>query len=561
MKRAARKTVCTMDAVSLLFGFALAFVPRSAFAEDYKTWTSADLYVRGAALTEKGIELERAIEMLSTLVARKPAAAVYHLALGSAFAARLGSLSAAKDYVRVNPFVQGSYKKRLAIWERMQNDPTLPLYGTPRPLQPPAPHTPDDEKVFETMPPDTDAQRTELTKHSLFHLKEACRLSRSFPIQRRIELDYGCGWGLLEVYRYGHDVVHYRPLEKPPLRLNSKDGTAVTGKTEAKPELKTEQNGNRKEEGKDELELKQAEIAACFEECTVYDKKRADYWQSLAFAYAPTYLSDSFLLSSPTHDDQESFAALCLQNQVEEADRCLRVALTRKRDDPDLLYGLVLINRSSRPEIALKDLTRLTTLSSNASFFYLLAQLHLDRRDALNDQKKTASALKEREAALKAIEAGNAAADYRMVPLALPVVRLLQKSWSYRPTYSTGADFRCLQTVSSFCRELAPEETADQDPDLIARVFPLSVGMGMNALKHYVGSDLDPLEPMSSTYLFERASYGMILLSRSQKMLDLLVKTTPTEDNLALANRYAGLKAYYKAWDSALYPPKASNFP
>ena len=515
--------------LKLIFG--LLLFPQFALAQNYKAWASADLYRKGNALIEKGKNLQTSLAMLTTLVARSPDNADYHLALGCANVARLSSWTYAKESAEMDTAVKGMSRRRLKIWLKMQDNPSLPLYGTPRPPEPPLPATPDDEKVFDPAQAGTTETIKNLARQALFHLREAYRFSRALPLEKRAEIDYGCGWAMLQIYRDASDLVHFKatPLE-------------ITEKTRARTE--EEKKSAQKE---DDLRLEQTEIIDLFRECTVFNKKKADYWSSLALAYAPTFLTAPSGTASSSEEMQQ-FTEVSKQDNIKEADKCLRSALSLKRDDADLLYQLALLNRNANPERAIKDLTRLISVKNNAVLSYQLAQLHFQRKEQSREDK----AIEEQEAALIALEKGNSASDYSIVSLTLPVIGRMKTSWNYRSFYGLGEDYRCLGEIADYLREIEQECRKRNETEMMTRVAVLEIEAGANALKHYVGNDLDPAKPMTQIYLQMRASNGLSLEWRGYNLVQEIGKNSPTEAHLALANRYANLEPYIQAWRDAL---------
>ena len=130
----------------LLLTFFLQPLPLSAQATP-----SAELCADGTNLLLKGRQMNSAIAKFSVLVKREPNNASYHLMLGNAYTGRLASFACAVEGTRYEYSSQKIYEKRMRIWNQMQDDPNMPLFGTLKPVEPPTPRTPDDEKYFVTV--------------------------------------------------------------------------------------------------------------------------------------------------------------------------------------------------------------------------------------------------------------------------------------------------------------------------------------------------------------------------------------------------------------------------
>jgi hypothetical protein len=332
----------------LVWTLLLSALPAPTQAQFYKTWSEADLYAHGKDKVLKGHDLEAAIALLSALVARKPGDADYQMMLGSACVCRLASLHCAAEDSKIIEGARRSYQKRVKIWQQMQDDPALPLFGKPQPAAPADPNTPDNGKTYDPLDPNPQKQSIDLSLLALHSFHEALRLGRSLPPKHKIQLNYSCGWGLLLLYRSARESIKYQEAPSP---TNSEN---VNLSTQAVQEDKI---------------LTHEEIIACFRACAESDRKNADYWQSLAFAYAPDYVTDVIAFSDAKKLAQSQ------TNKIEEAVKSMQIALTLKRADPDLLYQAALLSSVSLPDKALNYLQKLTDAhKSNAVNFYLLAE-------------------------------------------------------------------------------------------------------------------------------------------------------------------------------------------
>ena len=479
-------------------------------------------FERGRILTQSGRTLETAIKVLLPLVARDPKNADYQLTLGCAYASRLASVAYVAHNAKIAVGAQRMFQKRTKIWQQMQNNPTMPLFGMPQPVLPPFTTTPDDDKELDISNGKDREQMTDLAENALMHLREAYTLSRKFAVKRKVQSDYTCGWGMLLIYRYGREVIKFQ-TETPPPKENGK--------------------GDFTEEQRDKSVFYQAEIVACFKECTDYYKKRADYWQSLAFAYVPDYLVD---VASFEEVEQLTQAKV---NNIGEAIKCLRQTLSLKRGDPDLLYQAALVTASASPEEAFEFLKQLTAnQNQNALNFYLLAEVCLSR----SAQLKGEEAVKMREEAIAFLEKGNRATEYRCTPMILPVPRLLQSAWSYHLSYGFGYDKRCFDSLIPTLISAANEEKRSGAGDHLIRIGVAMMEMGLKALHNYQGNDLDSHDLRTQSILYSRAFNGFLCCAKAHKFIQSAAELSASASNLSLATQYTQYEAYWRAWDAAL---------
>ena len=402
----------------------------------------------------------------------------------------------------------------------MQEDASLPLFGKPQPVLPVDPFTPDDGKAYE---PTAAALKPipALALQALHSFREALRLGRSFPPKHRTEIDYTCGWGLLMLYKSAKENLRYQ--ESPtPVRPEAAKRTSPPNP--------------------DENTLIHDEIIACFQACTDANSKRADYWQSLAFAYAPDYVTD--ILSS--FDEKKIDAKT---NRSEEAGKSLQRALALKRADPDLLYQAALLASRSVPDKAVDSLKKLTRVqTTNAVNFYLLAEACLRQAEHLEGNR----ALQSRQEALTAIESGNHAPEYYNVAMVLPLPKLLTSAWNYRRTYGFGLDSYCLDALFGFLNGIGSDAIQRKEGDALMQCNVAMMEMALNALRHYEGADMDPTDLRTHNILYHRAFMGMLCCGKAYKGMQTAVTLAPSPNNISLAGSYAQSAAYGRAWDKAL---------
>ena len=505
----------------------LALLPTWTGAQAYKNESEADLYERSKEKLLRGRDLERAITLLSALVVRKPGNADYQTALGCACVSRLASLYCAAEDAKIIDGARRSYQRRLRIWHQMQADPALPLFGRPQPSAPLAPTTPDDSKAYDPLETTTQQRLTDLTVKALHSFHEALSLGRSLAPRRKAEVNYTCGWGFLLLYKSAKESVRYQE-HASPARPDSADLPLTPTPTT-----------------QEDRTLTHDEMIACFQACADFNSKKPDYRQSLAFAYAPDYLSDIL-----TSFDEEKLAQ-SQNNSMENALKSMQsaLALPGKRADPDLLYQAALLADRSFPDKALESLKKLTAVqNTNAVNFYLLAEAHLRHAEHLTGDP----ALKAKQDALSAIESGNQAPRYYNVEMVLPVPKSLALAWNYHRTYGLGLDSHCLDSLFGLLSNAGLNSGPQKDGEFAMRGGVCMMEMGLNALRHYEGADLDPGDLRTHAILYDRAFMGIIFCGRAYKLIQSAAIISPSQANISLAEEYAQSAAYWKAWDAAL---------
>jgi tetratricopeptide (TPR) repeat protein len=507
----------------------LSALPIRTQAQSYRAWSETELYTHGRDKVLAGKDLERAITLLSALVERKPGNADYQMTLGCACVSRLASLRGASEDAKIVEGARSGYKRRVKIWQAMQENSALPLFGKPPPVAPRDPTTPDDGKAYDPADKFAQKQTADLCVKALHSFHEAVRLGRSLAPKHNVEVNYTCGWGMLLLYRSDKDNIKFQKSASPGKAETTPDGT----RTVTAP-LTADADGTI---------LHQDDMVACFKVCTDYSSKRADYWQSLAFAYAPDYVTDVM-----TSADEEKIAQSAV-NRIEEAGKSLQTALSLKRADPDLLYQAALVFSLSLPDKAVDSLKKLTTVqNANAVNYYLLAEAYLKQARHLSG----APALQARHEALAAIEAGNQAPRYFNATLLLPVPRLLAPAWNYDGLFGLGLDSQCLSSLFEFLAGVGAENIQNKDGETLMRAGVCMMEMGLNALRHYEGGDLDPEDLRTHVILYDRAFYGMVCCGKSFKFINTAATMSPSPANTALADAYAQSAAYWRAWDTAL---------
>ena len=289
--------------------------------------------------------------------------------------------------------------------------------------------------------------------------------------------------------------------------------------------------------------LTHEEIIACFQACADADSKNADYWRSLAFAYAPDYVTDDITLSNTEKIAQSQ------TNKIEEAVRSLQRALALKRADPDLLYQAALVSSQSHPDRALVSLQKLTAVqNADAVNFYLLAEARLKRAD----HPAGAQTLQAGQDALSAIESGNQAPQYYNAEMLLPLPKLLAPAWNYHRLYGLGLDSRALDFLFGSLSGVASEATRRKEGDALMRCGVSMMEMGLNALRHYEGMDLDRADLRTHLLLYNRAFEGMVCCGKAYRWIQAAAVMLPSPANISLAEAYTQSAAYWRAWDAAL---------
>ncbi len=516
-----------MKPVSYLFALiclvALFASPTSAYADDYKKWSEDDLRERGTALLQAGQRLEKAIAMLSALAERKPDNARYQMLLGCACAGRLEALACAEESATYEQGVKRLYEKRWKIWQQMQSEPSMPLYGKPQPVAPAKPTTPDDQQGFRLDNSAVVRRRAELAAQTLRGLRSAYHLSRKMPAETRQEISFACGWGLLLLYHSAKDIIQFSetPLPQNFVPVN------------AKPALSPD------------LPLTRDEFVACLQDCVECDPKRVDYWQTLAYANAPDFLTN------PGMGRDEDKIAESKVNRPEAALDALRHALKLKRDDANTLYEMALLAYFSPTDDTLNSLKKLTvTQHQNAVFFYQLAAAYSRKANAA---KSDAAAARMQADAIAAVEAGNAAPQLEDITLFLPAPRLLKAAWSYRRIVSMGKNANYLSEISDLMKRNAQRNIASKSYDAAMQTGAIETELAIKLANNFYDPDLEDSASFIQTTLFFRGFMAYICGSNAYyKLLKPAVTADPTAEHIALLKRYAPMKAYWEAWDEAI---------
>ncbi len=504
----------------MAFALLLFALPACSQAQSYKIWSEAGLYARGKERVLKGQDLEQAIAMLAALVERKPADADYQMTLGCACVSRLAALHCAAEDAKIVEGAGRAYQRRLKTWQTMQEDASLPLFGKPQPVAPVDPFTPDDGKAYDAT---VIALKPvpQLALQALHCFREALRLSHALSPKHKTEIDYTCGWGLLMLYKSAKENIRYQESPTP---------------------VRPEDANRTPPPNPDEKTLIHDEIIACFQACANATSKKADYWQSLAFAYAPDYVTD--ILSN---FDEAKIEAKT--DRVEEAEKSLQRALTLKRADPDLLYQAALLSSRSLPDKAVDSLKKLTRVqNANAVNFYLLAQACLRQTEHLEGGRASQA----RQEALAALDSGNHAPEYFNVTLILPIPKLLNSAWNYRRTYGFGLDSYCMDSLYGSLGDAISDAIKRKDGDALMQWSVSMMEMALNALRHYEGADMDPMDLRTHNILYHRAFMGMVCCGKAYKQIQTAAILSPSAANDSLVRSYAPSAAYGRAWDKAL---------
>jgi hypothetical protein len=134
----------------------------------------------------------------------------------------------------------------------------------------------------------------------------------------------------------------------------------------------------------------------------------------------------------------------------------------------------------------------------------------------------------------------------------LPLPKLLVAAWTYHRTYGLGLDSRCLDSLYGFLHSAAADATEHKDGDALMRCGVAMVDMGLNALRHYDGADLDPGDLRTNVILYGRAFQGMVSCGKGYKSIQAAALMSPSAVNIAIAEQYARSADYWRAWDTAL---------
>lgn len=505
------------------FFLMLAFVasPALARSQTYKTWSEDSLYERGAILMQVGQRLEKSIAMASELVERKPSNAKYQMLLGCACAARLESFACATANAKNEEGCRRLFQKRLKIWQQMQSNPAMPLYGKPQPTNPDAPATPDDHEEFHADDKNAQKRRTELAPLALRHLRLAYLLSRKLAPERRAEISYACGWGLLLLYHSAKDDIEF--YETPP------QVSSVSAAPKQSPEK--------------DLALTHDEIIACFQDCVDCDKQRVDYWQSLAYANAPD------CLVNPAMAGEEDKIAGAKPLRIAATLDALHHALKIKRNDPNSLYELAILAHFSPTNDTLDSLKKLTAIESqNAVYFYQLAAACLEKADSL----KGDAASQMQADALTALEAGSAAPQYKDTPLFFPAPKLLKAAWLYRRNYGMGRNYYYFGTIFSGLQQAANRSADAKLNNAAMRIGVAMTELALNLAGHFDAQSNEWNDLIDQSIFYSRGFFVLIYGPSAYKIIRSAAEAEPNEANTAILNRYAPLKSYWKAWDDAI---------
>ena len=494
-------------------------------------------YERASRLVQSGRNLEAAIKTLSSAVEKEPDNAEFRMTLGCAYASRLASVSYVSYNAEIAAAAQEAFKRRLKVWRLMQSEPEMPLFGLPEPVSPQASITPDDGRVFTADKEKRNEIRADLARKALLHLRKSVLLSAGLTPKTRAKIDFACGWGMLLLYRNAKDLLKMEansPTEKGAKTVVSKSAPL---------ELKSDPAKILTVLKRDEATLYQDEIVACFKNCADFDKKKSEYPQSLAFAYAPDFLIDSVSFSGDSELGQSKI------NRIAEAIQAMRQALTIRKQDPDLLFQASLIASIDSPEDSLDFMRRLTLRQNQNSLpFYFLADAYLKSAEKLTGK----AIAKAEDAAISALEEGFRAPDYRCTPLACPLPPLLRAAWAYRQSYGFGYDAHCLDSVFSDMKPAVDRMKLSKEGE---RLMRLSVGimeMGLKALHNYAGADLDAKDLRSFVFLHQRAFYGFICCLKGFNFMKDAAKLSTNEANLSALAHYSQLEPYWKSWDAAI---------
>lgn len=524
----------------LIFG---SIVGQKALAQTEASQPSPEMlrYQRATDGLSKGRNLKKVIADCSLLVKQHPDSAQYHALLGCAYASRFASLSCGMADANLSYVADKTYQRRLDIWQQMQGNPAMPLFGIPKPAAPSAPETPDDKQPYDTsgriVP--KDAKPREVTKamvtpaeketqilaglaqNALRSFTQARQLSSSLPLERRTQIASHCGWGLLLLYRYGKDLVPFAPASQ----------------TEKQDKSEKPQDPNEL------LVLRQEEIIACFEECTQFEPKKAEHWQGLAFAYVPDYLRNVF------HSSEVEKIAKSAVNQVGKALPYLRRALKLKRDKELILYQIALVSTLERPKEAAECLQKLADGDKQAAAYsYQSAVAEVKQMETL----KGDDAMQQLSKAITAVQAGNRATSWQNIPIVLPISRWVAGAWAYRPLYGIGHDSYWAGELSGWLNGVAREKLDEQPDEMLMTLGTALMDFGLNSLKHYRGDDLDADATQNQVPLYYRALDGYLCCAKAHKCIQAAAKMMPTEPHLALAERYAQVENYWKAWDAVV---------
>jgi len=489
-------------------------------SSEFEKWDTTRLFKEGEALLTWGRSYERAIILLRIAARRDPANLDYQLALGCVCASRFASIALASRQFERFEFEQKQYERRKAEWEKAQNDPAHPAFGTPEPEPPVPPSTPDDGRRYEMKKEEARQRLKELGRESIKAFEAAHRIAEAAPAERRSKAEYIRGWGLFLLRRFGMDVVKDRPFQSVQNQMRA--ATNDTAKS---------------------LYISPEDVIACFRQCTEDDPDKANYWQSLGLSFIPKYVSAAehgsyaeFAEGAPIHKKEDVAAAI----------QAFQRALSQKPDDFQLLYQIALIVAPTNPVEAVDYLEKATgRVKTNAVLWYLTAEQRF--RQAEKSKEGDVRALQEK--AIAAIQTGNSAPQYWAVPFTLPIPSYLRKAWDYSRVYGLGEDAHTLMVLMSYLSDYISKSIVQGDDEVVLRVVPIMMGMGLRAVRGFNAGDLDLRDPRARDILRVRLTMGILNGLKAYDLMKKAQEARPDARKARILEEYTVIREYLRALD------------
>ena len=449
---------------------------REAQAEDITTWSAAKLYAHGSSLVRKGIQLNEAIEVLRVSAEREPKRFEYRLALASALASRFASIATAQQHADYEtPARRKIEKQRIADWDAAQSDRSNPLFGSPRPDEPPLVRTPDDGKPFLMNSDETRRALQKLGRQSLTAYNESRKLAEGATPREQCEVEFERGWGLFLLRRFGKA---FTPDERLTFAPFSKSDSL--------------------------LEVRHSDVIESFTRCAALQPKDAANWQALGLAHAAMTI-----LAIEYHSLQKSSsdAAGTDSRSEDGAIAAFKKALAIKPRDFDLLYQAAQVSTEADPAFAIDCLDRATQRSSsNAVLWYYLADQRFKRAPSRNEK----DALNMNLRAVSDVRSGNDAPLYASIPIVFPAPPQLKRAWDYVTVFGAAEDHTIVEEILFALREVANFSDSQGDFDRFLDVITAKIELGLKAIGSRTGDDLNDSDPRTRTIRWGRGFDGVI---------------------------------------------------
>lgn len=113
-------------------------------------------------------------------------------------------------------------------------------------------------------------------------------------------------------------------------------------------------------------------------------------------------------------------------------------------------------------------------------------------------------------------------------------------------------DWHCVDQLFDALEDKVTEAEVGKDGAVMMRYAVAMMELGLKALKHDKGDDLDPTLPRTQLLLYQRAFSGSLCCAQAQKRIRTAIALTPSDANRVLAERYAQVENYWRAWEAAV---------